>query len=306
MRSSRAATAALALASALATARAEAGVAAVWAVNDGEKVKQDDLAHPAKGRNSAWDGKTIRLFGAGNEVIAVQVIVEADAKGIGALSASMPGLRRRGGEGRIAYAPPAADPSDAVGRPIQLFSVHYMNVTQPTHADWAWKPDSPASPKDLTGWKPVQLVPENARAGRGGFPLKVAPRRSQAVWIEVYTGRGRRPGIYEGALALKADGETRGVPVELELMDFTLPDENSMDAMVYYEPDQAELYQGTPTTRRSSRRIPAASTGPTSRAPAATRDPARGSATGSRPPRSTAPAGAGTTGPRRGGARTPG
>ena len=242
MRSSR--TAALALASALATARAEAGVAAVWAVNDGEKVKQDDLAHPAKGRNSAWDGKTIRLFGAGNEVIAVQVIVEADAKGIGALSASMPGLRRRGGEGRIAYAPPAADPSDAVGRPIQLFSVHYMNVTQPTHADWAWKPDSPASPKDLTGWKPVQLVPENARAGRGGFPLKVAPRRSQAVWIEVYTGRGRRPGIYEGALALKADGETRGVPVELELMDFTLPDENSMDAMVYYEPDQAELYQG--------------------------------------------------------------
>ena len=24
-------------------------------------------------------------------------------------------------------------------------------------------------PKDPTGWKPVQLVPENARAGLGGF-----------------------------------------------------------------------------------------------------------------------------------------
>ena len=128
----------------------EAGVATVWAVNDGEKVEQDDLAHPAKSRNSAWDGTTVRLFGAGNEVLAVQVMVESDAGGIKALSASLPELRRRGGTERIAYAPPAADPADTVGRPIQLFAVHYMNVTEPTHADWAWKPDSPAAPKDTT------------------------------------------------------------------------------------------------------------------------------------------------------------
>ena len=235
--------ASLALTSALA-ASAEAGVAAVWAVNDGEKVEQDDLAHPAKARNSAWDGRTVRLFGAGNEVLAVQVVVESDTKGIAALSASLPELRRRGGPDRITYAPPAPDPADSVGRPIQLFSVHYMNVTAPTHADWAWKPDSPAAPKDTTGWKPVQLVPENARAGRGGFPVPVAPRRNQAIWIEVYTGRGRAPGTYEGAITLKADGQARVVPVALELMAFALPDENSMNAMVYYEPDQPELYQG--------------------------------------------------------------
>jgi len=225
-------------------ATVEAGVAAVWAVNDGEKVEQDDLAHPARSGNSAWGGQTVRLFGAGNEVLAVQVMVESDAKGIAALSASLPDLRRRGGSDRIAYAPPAADPADSVGRPIQLFSVHYMNVTEPTHADWAWKPDSPAAPKDTTGWKPVQLVPENARAGRGGFPVPVAPRRNQAIWIEVYTGRGRAPGTYEGAITLRADGQTRVVPVTLELMAFALPDENSMNAMVYYEPDQPELYQG--------------------------------------------------------------
>ena len=234
----------LALAAALAAGVAEAGVASVWAVNDGEKVEQDDLAHPAKARNSAWDGRTVRLFGAGNEVLAVQVVVESDTKGIAALSASLPELRRRGGPDRITYAPPAPDPADSVGRPIQLFSVHYMNVTAPTHADWAWKPDSPAAPKDTTGWKPVQLVPENARAGRGGFPVPVAPRRNQAIWIEVYTGRGRAPGTYEGAITLKADGQARVVPVALELMAFALPDENSMNAMVYYEPDQPELYQG--------------------------------------------------------------
>jgi hypothetical protein len=34
------------------------------------------------------------------------------------------------------------------------------------------------------------------------------------------------------------------LPVDLELFDFTLPDENSMQAMVYYESLQPELYQG--------------------------------------------------------------
>ena len=119
-----------------------------------------------------------------------------------------------------------------------------MKVTEETHASWAWEPGSPAAPKHTVGWQPVQLVPENARDGRGGFPLKVAPGQAQAVWIEVYTGRGRPAGVYEGTLTVRADGASRTLPVELELLDFDLPDENSMDAMVYFEPDQPELYQG--------------------------------------------------------------
>jgi hypothetical protein len=34
------------------------------------------------------------------------------------------------------------------------------------------------------------------------------------------------------------------VPIELEVFDFTLPDENSMHAMLYYSSDQPELYHG--------------------------------------------------------------
>ncbi len=132
----------------------------------------------------------MRLFGAGNEVLAFQLIVEGYAKGIAALSASLPELRRQGGSERIAYAPPAADPADATGRPIQLFSVNYMNVTEPTHADWAWAPGSPAAPKDTTGWKPVQLVPENTRAGRGGFPLRNA---TQGMFALSAKGNGACP-----------------------------------------------------------------------------------------------------------------
>jgi hypothetical protein len=119
-----------------------------------------------------------------------------------------------------------------------------MNVTAESHADWAWKPGSPAAPRDTLGWKPVQLVPENARAGRGGFPVAVGAGLGQALWVEVYVGRDRSAGVYEGRLSVTADGDVTVVPVELRVFDFTLPDANSLPAMVYYEPSQPELYQG--------------------------------------------------------------
>ena len=95
----------------LGAAPAAAGVAAVWAVSDGEKVERDDRAHPLKARNAVWDGRTVRLAAARNEVVAFQVIVEADGAGLGQLYLALPELRRRGGKEAIAYAPPATDPT---------------------------------------------------------------------------------------------------------------------------------------------------------------------------------------------------
>jgi hypothetical protein len=225
----------------LASASARAGVARVWAVNDGEKIERDDLASPFQERNSVWDGRRVHLFGARNEIVAFQVIVESDARGIAALRLALPELRQKDGPARIRYAPPAADPTDTVGRPIQILPVHYLNVTQTTRAEWAWEPNSPAAPADTLGWKPVQLVPENARPGRGGFPLAMAPANSQAIWVDVYVGREVPAGAYEGTITVTADARTIRLPVELQVYDFALPDRNSVTAMVYYEPSQPEL-----------------------------------------------------------------
>jgi hypothetical protein len=234
---------------------ASAGVRGIWAVNDGERVERDDLAHPARESNSVWNGQRVRVFAARNEIVAFQVIVEADGGGIEKLSVTLPELGND--RGRIVYAPPGSDPSVYVGGEIRLFSVLYQEVTRETKASWAWEPGSPAAPDDPTGWKPVVLVPENAREGKGGFPLRVEPSRSQAFWIDVYTGRDRPAGIYKGTLIVTADGHRHDVPVELELLDFALPDTNSLHAMVYYEPSQPELYQGRnldPTYHRFAHR----------------------------------------------------
>ena len=221
-----------------------ASVQQIWAVNDGEKIEQDDLDNPNKSSNSAWDGQKMKIFGARNEVIGFQVIVQAGVDAIKQLTVALPELRQQGGAARITYTPPVADPTNYVGRPIQLFSVNYMKVETPSHADWVFATGSPAAPKDTTGWKPVQLVPENARAGRGGFPLRVERATNQAVWVEIYTNRNLPAGIYGGKVAVNADGQVQAIPLELELFDFTLPDQNSMQAMVYYESLQPIMYQG--------------------------------------------------------------
>src|SRR5215470_1010163 len=103
-------------------------VRTIWAVNDGEKVERDDLNNPNKRENSAWDGRKVKIFGARNEIIAFQLIVEADQDGIKRLAVTLPQLVQKGGKSRISYAAPALDPTNYSGRPIQIFSVNYMNV----------------------------------------------------------------------------------------------------------------------------------------------------------------------------------
>jgi hypothetical protein len=217
-------------------------IAALWAVNDGEKVERDDLANPNRRANTAWDGRTARIFGARNEVVAFQLIAQAGGAGIGALSVRLPELRQVGGPGVISYRPPGTDPTDYVGRQIQVFSEHYMNITERSNADWIYQRDSPAEPPDPLGSKPVQLVPENAT--KGGFPLAVPPDTNQGFWFDVYVPRNAPAGIYRGQIEVTADRHTRRVGVQLTVFPFTLPDENSIDAMFYYEGSQVERRLG--------------------------------------------------------------
>ncbi len=214
----------------------------IWAVNDGEKIDRHRTGHALSRGNSVWDGRRIKLFGARNEVIAFQLIVEAPRERIQALSASLRELTHQSGKAKITYAAPTSDPTDYVGRPIQLFAVRYMSVVQPTTARWIYRDGGRSVPDSRIGWKPVQLVPENA--AKDGFPLTVAAGHLQAIWIEIYLGRELPAGVYHGQLGVSLDGITTDVPVALELFDFSLPDTNGLPAMIYYESEQPELYHG--------------------------------------------------------------
>ena len=224
-----------------------AGVAArLGRVSDGEKIERDDLASPLKARNSAWDGRTVRLFGARNEIVAFQVIVEADDEGIAALDASLPELRARR-RGAIVYAPPAADPSQSVGPadPALLGALHERDAGDATPTG----PGSPAArPRRATrtGWKPVVSSCPRTRARAAAASRSRVGRRPEpgALDRDLHGPRPAGRASTAARVTVTADGASLAHSRRARVLDFTLPDENSLRAMVYYEPDQPELYQG--------------------------------------------------------------
>ena len=217
-------------------------VVSVWAVNDGERVEQynDDDVNPNRYRNSVWDGTAVRIFGGRNEVLAFQVIVEVGPTGINELSAALPILRQRDGAAEIVYRAPSPDPTDYVDRPISLFTEHYMEVSESAHTTASWIIDADGEPDDPYGWKPVQLIPENAARGLGGLPMSVEANANQGLWFEIYTAKDLPAGFYDGEIYIVADTLEVALPLELQVYDFTLPDENSMNAMIFY--DEEFLY----------------------------------------------------------------
>lgn len=217
----------------------------IWAATDGVKVEKFDLDHPYKTGNQAWDGDTVRIFGALNEIVAFQVIVQA---GTAPLTISRAGLNELlhedSAQYKIRYAPPDSDPTRYAGKPIQVFNANYMEVKEATHASWIHLSSLPSAIPDPLGWKPVQLVPENASGGKGGYPLSTGPLQNQSIWFEVYIGKGLIPGIYLGNAIIETSAGDHSIPVRLEVFGFSLPDKNSLNAMFYFENWNTEMYMG--------------------------------------------------------------
>ena len=185
-----------ALALLLATAPAAAGVASVWAIGDGDKIARDGAGSPLAKGNAAWDGRTARLVAARNEIVAFQVIVEADAAGLAAVSVALPELGK--GDARIVYSPPVVDPSLSVGRPIQLFSVNDMYVT----ADVA----------GLVGLGAREPGGSEEDRGLEAGPARARERASRARRLPAPVAPGRAPGLLDRGVhgARPPGGDVRG------------------------------------------------------------------------------------------------
>lgn len=228
----------------------QAQVNAVWAIADGEKVFKYNTDHFAKSKNSIWDGKKIKLRGLYNEVLGFQVIVELDSTGSEALEISMSPPQHKkssliiGGDGTIKYGAQGS---------IDLFSQHYLHVKRPTEPHWFYGSVNSA-PKNMLGWIPDALIPSNAQ-GKGGFPLKV-PRtkkiierdqnnleiieqqasQNQGFWVDLYLPRDRKfvDGTYISKITVWNEGtEVISIPVEIELLNNYLPDENHSNVWMY-------------------------------------------------------------------------
>jgi len=205
------------------------GIARVWAIDDGVKVLRDEMNHPSANgyRNLVWDGERISLFGARNEVVAFQIILESDAQGARAINVEISDLSNEAaiipGSGTG-----SADPFDYRGKHIELFTAHYINIPEPSVGGSAWAPL--AKPEtNYIGWVPDALIPLVAPVGLGGAPFDISANQNQSIWVDIWIPRTAEEGQYSGTVSLSAGEDAiLTLPLEIMVYDFQLPDETHL------------------------------------------------------------------------------
>jgi hypothetical protein len=219
----------------------------IWAVDDGEKIKQDDISNPlaTSALNIVWDGKKISLFGGRNEIVAFQLMLEGSEAGAKNVDVK---LRELKGKGFVISNAKAAqnDPFDYRGKMIEMFTEHYVEVTQRTQPGWFYHPN--AKPSDYyLGWVPDPLIPFEAPSGKGGVPFNIPAGKNQAVWVDIWIPGEAPAGIYKGKIEVLVDKKGfRVIPVELQVYNFTLPDESHAGNMFFFESRDIVTMHGTP------------------------------------------------------------
>lgn len=215
-----------------------------WAIGDGEKIFRNEDNHPDKNKNNVWDGKTIRLKGLYNEVLAFQVIVEVEKQGANAIEISVEAPVERSsnkviGGNTLKYGPNGT---------IEIFSEHYLHVTDSTKPNWFYG-SAAAAPQNMTGWIPDALIPSNALPGLGGFPLDIPAIRekdkhfknrdsqNQGFWVDIHLPRDQKnypSGIYLGNVQVLEKGKVvKEFPLEITLLPYYMPEENHTNVWMY-------------------------------------------------------------------------
>lgn len=230
-------------------------IAQVWANEGGDKVTRDELRatdDPGAVHNSVWDGTTISLFGARNEVVAFNLVLEAPTSDATDVDVSLTSLTGPGGAS-ITTTPASGDGVfDYVGRNVELFYVRYLEI-RGLSVDLAYddyderhipercrRPHNDGGePVPGTGWedRPChnKLYPDIAVPLELHSPFTITAGTNQSIWGDIYIPKTAPAGVYSGTVAVTEDDTpTWQVPIRLCVHNFALPDLPEARTMLYY------------------------------------------------------------------------
>lgn len=229
-------------------------VGVVWANDGGDKVTRDELranANPGSVLNSLWDGTTISLFGAGNEIVAFNLVLEAPTTTASNVTVTFDALTGPGGT-TIGAVPASGDGVfNWVNRHIELFYIRYLeikglstdlffagfnyderHIPQRFRRPWTGPGDGTGTWQDRPDHNtfypeiavPMELVPS----------FDIAAGQNQSIWVDIYIPKSAPPGTYRGTVTIRENGSpTHQIPVELTVHAFTLPDVPHAKTMLY-------------------------------------------------------------------------
>ncbi len=235
-------------------------ITAVWANEGGDKVTQDELratGHASAVVDSVWDGHCIKTFGAKNEVVSFDLILEAATSKAAMVSVSLSDLTGPGGT-VIRSAPRTTDKLfDWTTTEAELFYVRYLQIkglseqAYGTLATW----QEATFPKRAQCPGMMQATPDSKPTGSGcpwtqrpvankfypdiAVPLELVPTfdiaasNNQSIWADVYIPKTAPSGVYGAMLTVRENGAvTHKVPISLRVRNFALPDAPSARTML--------------------------------------------------------------------------
>lgn len=229
-------------------------ISGVWANEGEDKVSQDELRATKHAENKtgtvinrAWNGNTIQLTGAKNEVLSFDLVLEAATAAASNVTVKFDTLTGDSGFAIASKQVTGDGVFDWTGRNIELFYARYVQIKglsffgyykgderqvpvrfQAGDHIWNDRPDHDKQYPDAL--VPLELVPS----------FSIAAGTNQSIWGDVYIPKSAPPGVYSGSILVSESGVvTRTIPVKLTVQPFTLPDVASAKAFVNV--DQSDI-----------------------------------------------------------------
>jgi hypothetical protein len=236
-------------------------ITAVWANEGGDKVTRDELratGHTSAVASGAWDGHCIKVFGARNEIVSFNVVLEAATSQASKVTVSLGNLMGPSGT-VIRSAPRTTDKLyDWTTTEVELFYVRYLQIkglSQQAYGTLAsWQEGTFPARAQCPGM--MQATPDSKPTGAGcpwaqrpvadkfypdiAVPMElvanfdIAASSNQSVWADVYIPKTAPSGVYGAILSISENGSvTHEVPVSLRVRNFALPDAPSAKTMLF-------------------------------------------------------------------------
>jgi hypothetical protein len=239
-------------------------LSAAWVNNGEDKVAQEETRVSTNGAasaaNSVWNGGQVSLFGAKNEVVEFNLVLEAASKAASNVSVKFNQLTGPGGAVIGSVAPATKDGVfNWTQRNIENFYVRYLQINGlsllsyenyderhiPKRLERPWtgagngtglwtdRPDHNKHYPDIA--VPLELVPT----------FSIAQGQNQSIWNDIYIPSSSPAGTYTGTVTVsEGSNVSYQIPVSLTVRGFTLPDVPSSKTMIYLGMDSNLRYSG--------------------------------------------------------------
>jgi hypothetical protein len=228
----------------------------VWANEGEDKVTQDELRatnDPDAVLNSVWDGNGISLFGARNEVVSFNLVIEAPHSTVNGIDITVSTLAGPNGNSISTRRASGNDVFNFADRNIELFYVKYLKIEglsvlayEGYWYDERHIPERFRRPYDQNtgegtgGWtdRPDhdKFYPDIAVPLELNSPFDISGGSSQCIWGDIYIPKVVSSGVYTGKITVNREGAVYcEIPITLTVRNFALPEIPSAKTMVFFD-----------------------------------------------------------------------